>query len=198
VIARLTGTVDTSLDGQVVLDVRGVGYLVQVDLRTFAALESGTETTLHVHTQVREDAIQLFGFQSVEDRTVFEKLLTVNKVGPKVALGVLGGLDAADLVRAIDSEDVAGLTRIKGVGAVMARRMVMELKGKLSGAVAFKPAQTPRAASAQDQFSLALARLGYKRSEIMVAMVGLKAQGLDQAPLPERLSAALRILSRTE
>lgn len=196
-IARLRGIVDTLPNGSVIVDVHGVGYRVHLDSRTHASLEPGTEVTLHVNTQVREDAFMLFGFATVEERTVFEKLLTVNKVGPKLALAALGGLDAAALIEAIDSEDVTALTRIKGVGAVVARRIVLELKGKLTGTVAFTPRTGGQPPAGADQFSLALARLGYKRSEIITAQVGLQTQGLAEAPLPDRLSAALRILSRT-
>ncbi len=197
-IARLRGMVEDLFDDSIVVDVQGVGYQVFVDQRTRTQFELGTEVSLHVHTQVREDAITLYGFMESEDRTLFEKLLGVNKVGPRLALAALGGMEAQSLIQAIEQEDVATLTQIKGVGATVARRLTLELKGKLTGVVRFAPNSNPRASTPADQFSLALVRLGYKRSEINTALVGLKAQGLQDAPISERLSVALRILSRTE
>lgn len=197
-IARLAGTVEDLAEDSAIVDVHGVGYRVYIDQRTRAELEPGTPVVLHVHTQVREDAITLYGFTTASARGVFEKLIGVNKVGPKLALAALGGMDPAALVHAIDTDDVAALTRIKGIGATVARRITLDLKGKLTGSVDFSPTRPVAAAGPSDQFVLALARLGYKRTEIATALSGLKAQGLTEAPVPERLSAALRILSRTE
>ena len=146
-IARLRGMVEDLFDDSIVVDVQGVGYQVFVDQRTRTQFELGTEVSLHVHTQVREDAITLYGFMESEDRTLFEKLLGVNKVGPRLALAALGGMEAQSLIQAIEQEDVATLTQIKGVGATVARRLTLELKGKLTGVVRFAPNSNPRAST---------------------------------------------------
>jgi Holliday junction DNA helicase RuvA len=197
-IARLKGTVDDLYGDSIIVDVNGVGYQVRVDLRTRGALEAGSETVLYIHTQVRQDAITLFGFATLVDRQVFEKLMSVNKVGSKIALAALTGMDSQTLILAIDNEDMAALNRIKGVGAVMARRIVMDLKGKMTGLLSFIPRTTARGPTVSDQLVLALAQLGYRRSEITTALVGLQAQGLQDASVSDRLSAALKILSGSE
>ena len=132
-IAQLRGVVARSSGTSIVLDVNGVGYKVNVPLTVIENLpESGQPLTLVTHTQVREDDISLFGFMVETELRVFELLLTVSGVGPKVALGLLSALTADDLAQAISSDDVRTLTKVPGVGAKTAQRMVLELKEKFA------------------------------------------------------------------
>ena len=131
-IAQLRGIVARSAGNYVVLDVNGVGYKVNVPLTVIERLPPADQPlTLITHTQVREDDISLFGFMDESELKVFELLLTVSGVGPKVALGLLSALTANDLAQAISSDDVRTLTKVPGVGAKTAQRMVLELKEKI-------------------------------------------------------------------
>ncbi len=132
-IAQLRGVVARSSGTFIVLDVNGVGYKVNVPLTVIENLpEASQPLTLVTHTQVREDDISLFGFMDEVELRVFELLLTVSGVGPKVALGLLSALNADDLAQAISSDDVRTLTKVPGVGAKTAQRMVLELKEKIA------------------------------------------------------------------
>lgn len=132
-IAQLRGIVARSAGNYVVLDVNGVGYKVNVPLTVIENLPPADQPlTLITHTQVREDDISLFGFLDETELRVFELLLTVSGVGPKVALGLLSALTANDLAQAISSDDVRTLTKVPGVGAKTAQRMVLELKEKIA------------------------------------------------------------------
>ena len=134
-IARLAGTLVEKQVQRLIVDVQGVGYDVLVPLSTFYGVgEPGTPVTLRVHTHVREDALQLFGFLSPLEQQLFERLITVSGIGPKLALAVLSGIEPNDLVQAIRQGDVARLTRTPGVGRKTAERMVVELKDRLHDA----------------------------------------------------------------
>ncbi len=131
-IAHLSGTLLEKNVQRLIVDVGGVGYAVIVPLPTFyAAGEPGGRVTLRIHTHVREDALQLFGFATALELSLFERLISVSGIGPKVALSVLSGIEPPELVRAISSADVARLTRIPGVGKKTAERLVLELKDRL-------------------------------------------------------------------
>lgn len=130
-IAHLRGTLLAKHPPLVVVDVQGVGYELTVPVSTFAALPGEGEVKLHVYTAVREDAIQLFGFGTPEEKHLFEKLITVNGVGPKLAVTALSGLAPDELVAAIRAGDITKLTRIPGVGKKTAERIALELKDKL-------------------------------------------------------------------
>jgi Holliday junction DNA helicase RuvA len=133
-IAQLRGTLVEKHPNQAIVDIQGVGYDVTIPISTFSALpDSGTEVKLRVHTHVREDAIALFGFVSSEEKTLFEKLIGVSGIGPKLAITVLSGLATADLTTAIRTGQTDRLVRIPGVGKKTAERMVLELKDKLDG-----------------------------------------------------------------
>ena len=128
-IARLTGTILDLKTDRVVLDVHGVGYELAIPLGTFSALPAaGEKAVLHVHTHVREDALQLFGFATPQEKYVFERLLSVSGIGPKVALTVLSGLPLPELVGAIASQNARVLATIPGVGKKLAERLGLELK----------------------------------------------------------------------
>src|SRR5262249_7372663 len=129
---HLTGTLLEKHVQRIVIDVSGVGYDVQVPLSTFYAVgEPGARVALRIHTHVREDAIQLFGFGSALELSLFERLLSVSGIGPKVALPVLSGIEGDALVKAIRHSDVGRLTTIPGVGKKTAERLVVELRDRL-------------------------------------------------------------------
>lgn len=131
-IAHLRGSIFEKHPNQVIVDVTGVGYDVQIPISTYTSLpDVGQTVALRIHTHVREDALILFGFVTAEEKALFERLITVSGIGPKLALSVLSGLPANDLVTAIRGSDVARLVRIPGVGKKTAERIVLELKDKV-------------------------------------------------------------------
>lgn len=133
-IAHLRGTLLEKHPNQVIIECAGVGYDVTIPVTTFTRLgEVGQEAKLRVYTQVREDAIALFGFASLDEKRLFEKLISVSGIGPKLAVTVLSGLAAPDLVSALRSGDLARLVKIPGVGKKTAERMVLELRDKVDG-----------------------------------------------------------------
>ena len=133
-IAHLRGTLIAKHPSQAVVEAGGVGYDVAISIPTFSDLpDAGTEVALHIHTHVREDALQLFGFATIAEKQLFEKLISVSGIGPKLAVAVLSGLPTMDLISAIRSGAVETLVRIPGVGKKTAERMVLELKDKLTG-----------------------------------------------------------------
>ncbi len=196
-IARLRGELAELQGGRAVIDVGGVGYLVQIGPNLGTRLTVGEEVNLSISTQVREDAFLLYGFKSPAARETFEVLLAVKGVGPKLALAVIDALGLKKLATAIHQEDVHALTTVSGIGRRTAERMVLELRGKLS--VDFAPTSptiSPEdTLDSGDALRLALARLGYRKSEIDVAILGLVRAGANDGSLQERLSASLRILS---
>ena len=131
-IAHLRGTILEKHPNQVILEAGGVGYDVQIPISTFTSLpEQGATATLRIYTHVREDALLLFGFATPEEKAVFERLISVSGIGPKLAITVLSGLPTAELIAAIRSNDLARLVKIPGVGKKTAERIVLELKDKL-------------------------------------------------------------------
>lgn len=195
-IGSLRGALLSKSPQDVIVDVGGVGYKVMVPVSTFCRLgEEGSSVTLLIHTHVREDQISLYGFATGAERTLFERLLSVSGVGPKVALGVLSGIEAEDLVRAITSNDLARLTRVPGVGRKTAERLVLELKDKLRDiAVTPEPARAPVGPKA-DLVS-ALTNLGYSSADAEKASDRAIQSAEPGAPMGDLLRAALRQLSR--
>ena len=162
-IAHLRGKLIYKQPGQAIIEAGGVGYDVTISVPTFTALPvAGAETSLHIYTQVSEDRIALFGFQEREEKRLFERLITVSGVGPKLAIKMLSGLSLERTVQAIRGQDHAQLTRIPGVGKKLAERLVVELKDKLDN---FAVAPTPAAVQgpAVDDVLSALVNLGYQR-----------------------------------
>jgi holliday junction DNA helicase RuvA len=162
-IGQLRGRLADKRPNQVLVDVGGVGYLVQVPLSTFAALgDLHNEVTLLIHTHVREDALSLYGFLSSREKHFFELLISASGVGPSLALKILSGMSVEELVPAIRGGDLARLTRIPGVGRKTAERIVVELKDKLEAVAveAQKPVATSPAGVEADVIS-ALVNLGY-------------------------------------
>jgi Holliday junction DNA helicase RuvA len=173
-IAHLTGTILEKHPNQVILDVHGVGYDVTIPVSAFSSLPE-KDATLHlfIHTHVREDALQLYGFTSARDKVLFEKLITVSGIGPKLAITALSGLAAAELAAAIRSGSIEQLVRIPGVGKKTAERMVLELRDKLEllGGPAVSPAQ-PKSSYSQDEEDVisALMNFGAVRSAAEAAI----------------------------
>jgi Holliday junction DNA helicase RuvA len=132
-IGYLRGTIVEKHPNQIILEAGGVGYDVQIPISTFTALaEQGATAALRIHTHVREDALLLFGFATQEEKTVFERLIAVSGIGPKLAITILSGLPTAELVTAIRTSDLPRLIRIPGIGKKTAERIVLELKDKLT------------------------------------------------------------------
>ena len=193
-IARLSGTVLEKHPMRVVIDVGGVGYDVHVPLSSFGAVgDPGAALTLRVHTHVREDALMLYGFASALEQLVFERLIAVGGIGPKLALSVLSGLAPEELVQAIARADVARLTSIPGIGKKTAERIVLELKDKL-GAVATAGLGVSPAGPREDLVS-ALLNLGYHRPLAEKAVDRALQDGPDRG-FEALLRAALKVLSR--
>jgi holliday junction DNA helicase RuvA len=162
-IAHLHGKLIDKQPGQIIVDAGGVGYDVAISVPTFTALPAvGAEAALHIYTQVTDDAITLFGFHDREEKQLFERLITVSGVGPKLAIKMLSGLEPERAVQAIKSQDHAQLTRIPGVGKKLAERLVVELKDKLEDFAVAPAASTVKGAAVDDVLS-ALVNLGYQR-----------------------------------
>src|ERR1039457_1590951 len=163
-IAHLRGKLIYKHPGQAIVEAAGVGYDVTISIPTFTALPSvGQEAALHIHTQVSEDQIALFGFLDREEKRLFERLITVSGVGPKLAIKILSGLSLERTVQAIRSQDHAQLVRIPGVGKKLAERLVLELKDKLDD-FAVAPVQTSVRGPIVDDVLSALTNLGYQRA----------------------------------
>lgn len=150
-IAQLRGTLLEKHPNQLVVDAGGVGYDVHIPVSTFTALGAeGATVTLRIYTHVREDALVLFGFLTADEKTIFEKLISVSGIGPKLAITVLSGLATPDLVAAVRGGDVARLVRIPGVGKKTAERIVLELKDKMAALAAGEGKAATPAAQALD------------------------------------------------
>jgi Holliday junction DNA helicase RuvA len=166
VIARLKGTLAEKAPNRLTVDVGGVGYDVLVPLSTFYGIgEPGADVALRIHTHVREDVIALYGFGTALELDLFERLISISGIGPKLALAVLSGIDPGDLVRAIRGQDVARLTRIPGVGKKTAERIGLELKDRLPLGDASGVGQPDATVAGDDLRSdllSALTNLGYK------------------------------------
>lgn len=161
-IAHLRGRLILKHPNQAIVEAGGVGYDVTITVPTFSELPSeGVEVSLHVHTHVREDALALYGFLRAEEKQLFEKLITVSGIGPKLAITILSGMPVAEMVGAIKGNDIARLTKIPGIGKKTAERMVVELRDKLDKFGATQPVVTTSAV--EDDVLSALMNLGYQR-----------------------------------
>ncbi len=193
-IAHLRGKLIGKHPNQAIVETGGVGYDVTISVPTFSELPAaGNEVALHIHTHVREDAIALFGFLRAEEKKLFEKLISVSGIGPKLAITILSGMAAADMVSAIRGNDVARLTRIPGIGKKTAERMVLELRDKLEGfgAAPVAPAATP----AEEDVLSALVNLGYQRAAAERA-VAAAARGGNGANFDTLFRDSLAALSK--
>ena len=172
-IAYLKGQLIYKSPEHTVVDVNGVGYKVFTPLSTYYSLpKPGESISLRIHTRVREDELKLFGFLTKEEQTIFEKLITINKVGPKLALGILSGMSPADLLTAIKNNDAARLSAIPGVGKKTAERLALEMKDKLSDLgleMEHRPDPSYPVGFYEDALS-ALVNLGYKKPQAEKAL----------------------------
>jgi Holliday junction DNA helicase RuvA len=181
-IAHLRGSLLAKRPNQAIVEAHGVGYDVTISVPTFSELPAtGAEVALHIHTHVREDALSLYGFLRLCEKQLFEKLLTVSGIGPKLAITILSGMPADEMVGAIRGGDLARLTRIPGIGKKTAERMVLELRDKLpvqSGSETATALATPM----EEDVVSALVNLGYQRAaaeKALQAVRGKNAQSFE-------------------
>lgn len=198
-IAHLRGRISDKQPNRVVVDVNGVGYDVFVPLSTFYGLgEPGSNVALRIHTHVREDALALYGFATALEQDLFERLISVSGIGPKLALAVLSGIEPPELMRAIERGDVARLTSIPGVGKKTSERIVLELKDRLPPArphAAADGGAPPDSSTMRDDVLSALLNLGYHRPLAEKAVASALRTAPDES-FERILKQALRELAR--
>ncbi|MBI3448111.1 MAG: Holliday junction branch migration protein RuvA [Acidobacteria bacterium] len=198
-IGSLTGRLIESEPGEVLVEAGGVGYRVTIPLTTFSRLPApGSTVTLSIHTHVREDAIALFGFDTRPERDLFEKLIGVPGIGPRLATGLLSHLEPADLVQTIRFRDTARLTQVPGVGAKTAERIVLELSGALNRLpAAFGPQASRPGSGRRGDLMSALENLGYRAVQIAPAVEETLAAAGEADPLEGLLRDTLRRLAKS-
>ncbi len=163
-IAHLRGKLLAKHPNQAIVETAGVGYDVTISVPTFSDLPAlGADVALHIHTHVREDMIALYGFQRPSEKLLFEKLISVSGIGPKLAITILSGMAADEMVGAIRGNDIARLTRIPGIGKKTAERMVLELRDKLPPAAPTATPTAPPVSAVEEDVLSALVNLGYQR-----------------------------------
>ena len=196
-IAQIRGTLAHKLPGEVIVDVGGVGYQVFIPLNVFYRLpEVGDSISLYIHTHLREDALQLFGFEAAEEKQVFLLLNSVSGIGPKLAVNILSGIPADELVRAVKDGDQPRLISIPGVGRKLAERMIVELRDKFTTLQSRPSEVVARSDDSQltsDAVS-ALVNLGYRKTEVEKNVRDMIQTG--KRTLEEVLKEVLRKMSR--
>jgi holliday junction DNA helicase RuvA len=198
-IALLTGVIAHKSPDHIILDVHGVGYRVLIPFSTYYDLPGeGGAASLHIHTSVREDAIQLYGFRTRLEKSFFQLLISVSGIGPKMARDILSNIQPAPLAQALAQGDVHKLSTIPGIGKKTAERLVLELKDKagkldLASLPAFEALEIPTEVVMDDVVS-ALLNLGYKEPQVRKALAGLDAAG--GATVEELLKQALKMLMK--
>ena len=166
-IAQLRGQILRKGPQEVVVDVAGVGYRVAIPVSTFYRLgEPGSDVELRTYTHVREDTLALYGFLTGAEQDLFERLISVGGVGPRLAVNILSGIEVPDLVAALRTSDVSRLTRVPGVGKKTAERLIVELKDKMPPAVPEETPMAPAADRPKEDLLSALVNLGYSRGEV--------------------------------
>ena len=181
-IAHLRGKLLAKHPNQVIVETGGVGYDVTISVPTFSDLPAiGDEVTLHIHTHVREDLIALYGFLRLAEKRLFEKLITVSGIGPKLAITILSGIAADEMVSAIRGNDIARLTRIPGIGKKTAERMVLELRDKLPSEGVAESRVTPAVSAVEEDVLSALSNLGYQRAAAERALATVEKNGKDSS-----------------
>jgi len=177
-IAHLRGKLLAKHPNQAIVETAGVGYEVTISVPTFSDLPAvGADVALHIHTHVREDVIALYGFLRSGEKVLFERLISVSGIGPKLAITTLSGIAADDMVRAIRSNDVARLTRIPGIGKKTAERMVLELRDKLPEAGPMAAPTVPAMSATEEDVLSALINLGYQRQAAEKALASAAKNG---------------------
>jgi Holliday junction DNA helicase RuvA len=181
---------------QAIVEAAGVGYDVTISVPTFSDLPApGSDVALHIHTHVREDALALYGFLRPSEKVLFEKLLTVSGIGPKLAITILSGMAADEMVGAIRGNDVARLTRIPGIGKKTAERMVLELRDKLPQAAPTTITTAPPVSAVEEDVLSALVNLGYQRAAAEKALE-LSVKGGKGGSFDALFRSALAALSK--
>jgi holliday junction DNA helicase RuvA len=188
-IAHLRGKLIARHPNQAILETAGVGYDITISVPTFSELPpAGSEVSLHIHTHVREDQIALYGFLRFEEKQLFEKLITVSGIGPKLAITILSGMPAEDMVNAIRGNDIARLTKIPGIGRKTAERMVLELRDKLPPVGTDQVHVVPSLSAVQEDVLSALVNLGYQRAAAEKALTSVEQNGAFDAMFRAALS----------
>jgi holliday junction DNA helicase RuvA len=177
-IAHLRGKLLVKHPNQAIVETAGVGYDVTISVPTFSDLPAaGAEVALHIHTHVREDLIALYGFLRPSEKLLFEKLITVSGIGPKLAITILSGMAADEMVGAIRGNDIARLTRIPGIGKKTAERMVLELRDKLPEVSLSATPVVPAMNATEEDVLSALVNLGYQRAAAEKALATVTKSG---------------------
>lgn len=200
-IALLSGKIAYKGISHVVVDAQGVGYRVFIPLTTFYVLpEAGEAVTLHIHTSVKEDAIHLFGFYTREERELFQLMISVSGIGPKVAINILSGISSVELLEAISGGNLAKLITIPGIGRKMAERLILELRDKAIRKMAAD--QTPVVDPKQKQHDMmredvlsALVNLGYKANAARDAIEKVMRDSAPEPQMDQLLKKALKMLA---
>ncbi len=192
-IGRIAGTLIAKAPPQIVIDVQGVGYEIDVPMSTFYGLPAtGEKVSVYTHLTVREDAHLLYGFSTDQERAAFRQLLKISGIGPKVALSVLSGMSVSELGQTIAAQETARLVRIPGVGKKTAERLLLELKGKFGAESGVSVGATPAGASAGSDVLNALLALGYNEREAAMAMKTVP----EGATVSDGIRLALRALAK--
>jgi len=197
-IAHLTGKLTHKSPVAIIIDVNGVGYQVFVPLSTFYALpELESKISLGIHTHMREEALKLFGFYTIDEKRIFEKLITINKVGPKLALTILSGMPPADILSTIDSNDIVKLSTIPGIGRKTAERLILEMRDKLDGlSLDFVVTKDPGPEKGLfDDALSALVNLGYKKSQAEQTLKKVYAGKVGDTSIENLIKDSLNLLS---
>jgi Holliday junction DNA helicase RuvA len=191
-ISQIRGSVVSIAGNVIVVDVAGVGYEITVTPQTLTPLRIGSEVTVPVRMVIREDSMTLFGFSSADERSLFDRLQTVNGVGPKLALTILAATSAESLIAAITQGDEAALVRIPGVGKKSAARLILELGDKL-----IAPASAKRMATWQQDVIDALVSLGWSTKDATAAVARIDESSIDVTDAGAALRAALTLLDKS-
>ena len=197
-IAHLKGKLTYKSPVTIIIDVNGIGYQVFVSLSTFYALpELNSEVFLDIHTHVREESLKLFGFYTIDEKKIFEKLISINKVGPKLALTILSGMSPVELFTTIDSNDVEKLSTIPGIGSKTAARLILEMRDKM-GQLTLDSEITNDSISQNGLFDdalSALVNLGYKKSQAEQALKKVCPEGEPEDSIEDLIKKSLNLLS---
>jgi holliday junction DNA helicase RuvA len=200
VIGRLTGRIELDETGQVLVDVSGVGYLVRAPASTTRLLKPGETASLRVHTVFSQEQLTLYGFATSEELRIFQLLTKVDRVGPKLALAILGALGAPGLVRALVTDDIRALSSVPGVGKKTAQRLLLELREKLTDVGSLVESPAPMAAAgppdARTDALEALVALGYGRAQAAGTVEALWRAGGSEQSTPDLIRGALLHFSR--
>jgi len=197
-IAHLKGKLTYKSPIEIAIDVNGVGYQVFVPLSTFYALpELEEDVFLDIHTHMREESLKLFGFYTTDEKRIFEKLIAINKVGPKLALTILSGMSPAELFTTIDSNDIGKLSTIPGIGRKTAERLILEMRDKMDGISLdsdIKKDSIPQNGLFDDALS-ALVNLGYKKNQAEQTLKKVYPEGEVGDSIEDIIKKSLNLLS---